>query len=141
MQSHPNRVVVAFGPGPIPSPSNAPFTRRCFATTDSQTIAATIPQLLGGHHSVRLTSEGDRALCIETIGSSPDGTPLISLAHYGVQHGDVMADPEMTCALYTDASLAEPLTYRNDDVGRMQDVYEYSPRGNTSRVRPRLKKE
>lgn len=82
--------------------------------TDSQPIAVTITQLLGGHHSVRITSEGSRALCIETIGSSPDGTPLISLAHYGVQHGDVMADPEMTFELYTDASLAEPLTYRND---------------------------
>ena len=50
--------------------------------TDSQHIAATIPQLLGGHHSVRITSEGYMALCVETIGSSPDGTPLISLAHY-----------------------------------------------------------
>ena len=109
--------------------------------TDSQHIAATIPQLLGGHHSVRITSEGSRALCIETIGSSPDGTPLISLAHYGVQHGDVMADPEMTGALYTDASLAEPLTYRNDDVTRIQYIYAHSSRGNTSRVRPRLKKE
>ena len=109
--------------------------------TDSQHIAATITQLLGGHHSVRITSEGSMALCIETIGSSPDGTPLISLAHYGVQNEDLMADPEMTFELYTDASLAEPLTYRNDSVGRMQEVYEYSPRGNTSRVRPRLKKE
>lgn len=81
--------------------------------TDSQHIAATITQLLGGHHSVRITSEGYMALCIETIGSSPDGTPLISLAHYGVQNGDLMADPEMTFELYTDASLAEPLTYRN----------------------------
>ena len=34
--------------------------------TDSQHIAATITQLLGGHHSVRITSEGYMALCIET---------------------------------------------------------------------------
>ena len=34
--------------------------------TDSQHIAATITQLLGGHHSVRITSEGYTALCIET---------------------------------------------------------------------------
>ncbi len=82
------------------------------------------------------------ALCIESIGSSAEGHPLISLAHDGVQNGDLMADREMTCEVYaTPSPAAEPLTYRNDYMGRMQEVYEYSPRGKKTHVRPQLKKD
>jgi hypothetical protein len=82
------------------------------------------------------------ALCIESIGHSAEGNPLISLAHDGVQNGDLMADPEMTFEVYAyPSSAAEPMTYRNDYLGVMQGVYEYSPSGKKSHIRPQLKKD
>ncbi|MBK8277070.1 MAG: hypothetical protein IPK92_14925 [Nitrospira sp.] len=110
--------------------------------TDYQNFATTIATLLGGRQSVRITSGNYMALCIESIGHSAEGNPLISLAHYGVQNGDLMADPEMTFEVYAYPSpAAEPMTYRNDYLGVMQEVYEYSPSGKKSHIRPQLKKD
>jgi len=41
-------------------------------------------------------SAGLMRLCIEAIGTGPNGFPLVSVAHYYEQNGDLVADPEMT---------------------------------------------
>ena len=38
-------------------------------------------------------------LCVELVGTGPNGRPLISVAHYHEQAGDLIADPEMTFEL------------------------------------------
>jgi hypothetical protein len=41
-------------------------------------------------------SAGLMRLCIELVGTGPNGLPLISVAHYYELNGDLVADPEMT---------------------------------------------
>lgn len=47
----------------------------------------------------------------------------ISLAHNGLQNGDVMADPDVQIWLHPDHSEAEAMTYQNDYMGVYQEVY------------------
>lgn len=51
------------------------------------------------------------------------GNPVYSMAHYGEQNGDLMADPEMTFSVDRNSGRIEPLTYRNDYMGRYDEVY------------------
>jgi hypothetical protein len=41
-------------------------------------------------------SPGLLRLCVELVGRGPNGAPLVSVAHYYEQNGDLVADPEMT---------------------------------------------
>lgn len=45
---------------------------------------------------IRLKVEGFMPLVIEHVGVGPRGQPLVSVAHYYEQQGDLMADPDMT---------------------------------------------
>ena len=82
-------------------------------------------------------------LSVEDIGQSGDGNRLISISHYGEQQGDLMRDPEMIFEIHTYASpdIAEPLSFRNDDMGLMQEVYSYDDSGKKTHVNSRLKQE
>jgi hypothetical protein len=40
-------------------------------------------------------SSGLMRLCIEYVGTGPRGMPLVSVAHYFEQNGDLMADPDL----------------------------------------------
>jgi hypothetical protein len=44
---------------------------------------------------IKLENEPFMALVIEYVGEGPDGLPLVSVAHYFEQNGDLMSDPEM----------------------------------------------
>ncbi len=48
---------------------------------------------------------------------------IISLAHNGIQCGDVMADPDMQVQIYPKSRSAEALTFQNDYLGLFQEVY------------------
>src|SRR5262249_35825285 len=77
-------------------------------------------------------------LVIEHIGAGPRGLPLVSVAHYGEQHGDAMRDPEMVFEVdvqaVTDAAATEaagalvaawgwdPGRYLNDYAGVHQEA-------------------
>jgi hypothetical protein len=41
-------------------------------------------------------SDGLMRLCIELVGTGPNGLPLVSVAHYYEHNGALVADPEMT---------------------------------------------
>jgi hypothetical protein len=47
-------------------------------------------------------SEGLMRLCIDLVGTGPNGLPLVSVAHYYEQNGDLVADPEMTFEVIAD---------------------------------------
>lgn len=46
--------------------------------------------------NAKVENSGYMPLCIERIGVGPNGHPLVSVAHYYEQNGDLVADPEMT---------------------------------------------
>ena len=61
------------------------------------------------------------ALVIEDIQQrGPNGSPLISVAHYGEQNGDLMRDPEMVFEIERSGEQIKmtPTYWRNDYVGK-----------------------
>ncbi|MBC7837748.1 MAG: hypothetical protein H7Y39_03780 [Nitrospiraceae bacterium] len=108
-----------------------------------QYFAKVLASLLGNETAVCLTVNGSMPLSVEDIGQSIDGHRLIAISHYGEQQGDLMRDPEMIFEIHTYASpdMAEPLSFRNDDMGLMQEVYRYDDSGKKTHVNTRLKQE
>ena len=108
-----------------------------------QHFATVLAQLLGSDTAVRLTANGYMPLSVEHIGQSAEGNRLISLCHYGEQHGDLMRDPEMVFEIhtYTSPDMAEPLSFRNDYMGLMQEVYRYDDDGKKTHVNARVNQE
>ena len=108
-----------------------------------QHFATVLTSLLGTDTAVRIRVEGYLPLSIESIGTSADGNRLISLCHYGEQNGDLMRDPEMVFELFIhgEASAAEPLSFQNDYLGLLQEVYRYDDTGKKTHVNTRLKAE
>lgn len=60
----------------------------------------------------------------------------ISLAHNGLQNGDIMADPDMQVWIHPDHKEAEAMTFQNDYLGIYQEVYP-----EPGKYRPKLKEE
>jgi len=108
-----------------------------------QHFATVLSQLLGNDTAVRLTVKGYMPLSVEHIGQSAEGNRLIAISHYGEQNGDLMRDPEMVFEMHTSASphMAEPLSFRNDYMGLVQEVYGYDDSGKKTHVNVRLKQE
>jgi len=82
-------------------------------------------------------------LSVEEMGFSDDGHRLVSLCQYGEQNGDLMRDPDLVFLFHNlpDGAAAEPVTYRNDYLGIVQDVYRYDKAGRRTHVLPTLKQE
>jgi len=108
-----------------------------------QHFATVLAQLLGNDAAVRITVNGYMPLSIEAIGQSAEGHRLIAICHYGEQNGDLMRDPEMVFELFTHSELsaAEPLSFQNDYLGVLQEVYRYDGAGKKTHVNTRLKAE
>ena len=108
-----------------------------------QHFASVLSQLLASDTAVRLTVEGYMPLSVETIGQSAEGNRLIAISHIGVQNGDLMRDPEVVFEMHTSAApdMAEPLSFRNDYMGLMQEVYRYDDSGKKTHVNTKLKQE
>jgi hypothetical protein len=106
-------------------------------------FATVLTALLGTDTAVRLTVDGYMPLSIEDIGQSADGNRLISICHYGEQNGDLMRDPDMVFEVYASPApaTAEPLSFRNDYMGLMQEVYRYDDDGKKTAVNPKLKQD
>ena len=86
-----------------------------------QTIIAILNKAGGWHPGLYLRIENApyMALVIEATGESgPMGLPVLSVAHYCEQNGDLMRDPEMCLELASDAeSILDPFYFRNDYLG------------------------
>ena len=108
-----------------------------------QNFATVLVQLLGNDTAIRLTVNGYMPLSIENIGHSAEGNRLVSICHYGEQNGDLMRDPEMVFEIHTYAAphLAEPLSFRNDYMGIMQEVYRYDDHGKKTHINAKLKQD
>ena len=108
-----------------------------------QAFATDLNHLLNGARAVRITVSGYMPLSVEEIGSSGDGYRLVSLCHYGEQNGDLMRDPDIVFLFHNgpDGVAAEPVSFRNDYLGIVQDVYRYDETGRRTHVVPSLKQE
>lgn len=61
---------------------------------------------------------------------------LLRIGHYGMQNGDLMADPEMIIEILTGGGF-NPLSYRNDYIGYYREVDE----SNDDLANQKLKRE
>ena len=106
-----------------------------------QEFAKYLDQLLGGVHAVRIAVSGYMPLSVEETGSSGDGYRLVSLCHYGEQNGDLMRDPDIVFLFHNlpDGMAAEPVSFRNDYLGIVQEVYRYDEMGRRTYVVSSLK--
>lgn len=68
---------------------------------------------------MRFESEGLMDLHVDNLLNS-----RISVAHNGIQNGDVMADPDMEVLIYPERQEAEGMTFQNDYLGIYQEVYD-----------------
>lgn len=64
------------------------------------------------------------------------GNHVFAMAHNYKQHGDIMADPDMTIRIIPKMQSVEALTYQLDSMGIYQQVYP-----DEKHVIPKLKKE
>ena len=108
-----------------------------------QAFAMDLNHLLNGARAVRITVPGYMPLSVEEIGSSGDGNRLVSLCQYGKQNGDLMRDPDIVFLFHnvSDGAAAEPVSFRNDYLGIVQEVYRYDETGRRTHVVPSLKQE
>ena len=72
-------------------------------------------------------SEGCMPVVVELVGDIKGYGKVISIAHYGEQNGDLMADPEMTFTIVDGKYY--PISFKNDYVGRYQEVFDYDEDG------------
>ena len=105
-----------------------------------QHFAKVLTELLGRDTAIRLTVNGYMPLSLEHIGQSAEGNRLIAISHTGEQNGDLMRDPEMVFESHA-RGMAEPLSFRNDYMGMMQEVYRYDDSGKKTHVNARLKQD
>ena len=105
--------------------------------------AKLLDELLAGARAVRVTVPGYMPLSVEEIGSSGDGYRLVSLCHYGEQNGDLMRDPDIVFLFHNvpDGAAAEPVSFRNDYLGIVQDVYRYDEVGRRTHLLLTLKQD
>ena len=86
-----------------------------------QTILAILKSAGGWHPGLYLRIENApyMTLVIEATGEpGPMGLPVLSVAHYGEQNGDLMRDPEMCFEFVSgEEPHLDPFYFRNDYVG------------------------
>ena len=76
---------------------------------------------------------------IEKVGNLIGYGEVISIAHYGEQNGDLMADPEMTFTIVEGKYY--PISFRNDYVGVSQEVFGFDKDGKPKTIKIRLQSD
>lgn len=73
-----------------------------------------------GDHQQWNNDSSFMAACVEIIGCTGLG-PLVSIAHYYVQNGDMMRDPDVVFVIGADQHVY-PISYRQDGMGIYQEA-------------------
>jgi hypothetical protein len=75
---------------------------------------------VGDHRKWDNANGSFMAVCVEIIGRTGLG-PLVSIAHYYVQNGDMMRDPDVVFVIGADQEVY-PISYRQDGMGIYQEA-------------------
>ena len=75
---------------------------------------------VGDHRKWNNASGSFMAACVEIIGRTGLG-PLVSIAHYYKQEGDMMRDPDVVFVIGADQH-AYPISFRQDNLGIDQEA-------------------
>jgi hypothetical protein len=86
---------------------------------------------------IKIESGGYMPLVIERIGTGPRGLPLVSVAHYYEQQGDLMRDPEMTFEQGTNGHLF-PVSFQQDGGFAIYQEAVFQNEAGKTLVRPKL---
>ena len=95
------------------------------ATTNYKALKPFIDRTdaVGGY--AKFKSGGYMDLVIERLYYTDGGDNAVySIAHYGVQNGDLMCDPDMTFAVDRKHERIYPRSFKNDYIGLYQEVFE-----------------
>ncbi len=84
-------------------------------------------------------SEGYMPVVIELVGDIKGYGKVISIAHFGEQNGDLMADPEMTFTIFNGEYY--PISFRNDYLGINQEVFSFNEEGSPIAINTRLQSD
>jgi hypothetical protein len=84
-------------------------------------------------------SESYMPVVVELVGSIKGYGKVISIAQYGEQNGDLMADPEMTFTIV--GGEYYPISFRNDYAGIYQEVFSFDEDGNPETINPKLQSD
>lgn len=76
---------------------------------------------------------------VEKVGHLKGYGEIISIAHYGEQNGDLMADPEMTFTIVNGKYY--PISFKNDYVGLYQEVFSYNEEGEPEAIDVKLQSD
>ncbi|MBF0543058.1 MAG: hypothetical protein HQM08_01430 [Candidatus Riflebacteria bacterium] len=101
----------------------------------TKTFQALVNQMVNDYAKISRSSSY-MPVIIEKISENAMGK-LISLSHYGVQNGDLMADPEVVMILALDG-FVYPTSIRQDYLGTFQDAVKYNEEGKIESYQPRL---
>ena len=71
---------------------------------------------VGDHRKIDETDGAFMPVCVEGVGTTPQGGLIVSIAHYYEQNGDLMADPEILFVVARDEYVF-PISYRQDGLG------------------------
>lgn len=117
---------------PFSLSKNANHKRRTQPEMNYARLVELTPHILDKRYRyAKLKADGFMDLSIEWIAED-----RIAIAHYGIQNGDFMADPDMMLIVDSEALTVMPSTYQNDYVGVYQKVYT-----DDGRWRPKLSRE
>lgn len=73
---------------------------------------------------VSIVNEPYTRLVVERLGwNDYKGRPVYYIAHYSEMNGDLMADPCIEFSIDYKAGTIEPQNYRNDYLGKFDEVY------------------
>ncbi len=110
----------------------APRKRRTQPEMNYARLLELAPHIMDKRYRyAKLKADGFMDLSIEWV-----DTDKIGMAHYGLQNGDSMADPDMTLIVDDEAKIVMPATYQNDYMGVYQKVYS-----DDGKWRPELSRE
>ncbi|MBP5718630.1 MAG: hypothetical protein J6X53_06595, partial [Abditibacteriota bacterium] len=98
-----------------------------------RTFAKLFPEIASGEYRyLRMKVNGDGETGYMPLNVEWIDNDEIALSHTYTQNGDLMYDPEMTFRVDRDAGTLEALTFRQDNAGLYQEVYQsptvWSPR-------------
>ena len=85
------------------------------------------PELLNCGTALRIDNEPHLTLHVLNIGPGLGGRPVLQIAHYCEQNGDLKRDPEMCIALDVDGAAVsdfQPYFYRNDFAESEMEIFD-----------------